>query len=179
MKDSQTDKHLRGEYELALGGAFEFPDGWRTYEGVRWSRFPDGIADERTKREILLVSNIVTRVGLSLHATDDPALEALGNTLVRFLQQRDEKIFESEAMRSFEEGWEALMKSLDAAGVDDRLSRKDVEDASNMIRGQFVESARGVLAQAEVLGVDFSGAEITLKDATGGSSLYARRIRRR
>ena len=89
---------------------FEFPDGWRTYEGIRWSRFPDGIADERTKREVMLVSNIVARVGLPLHAADDPAFAALGNTLVRFLQQRDEKIFASEAMRSFEETWEALMK---------------------------------------------------------------------
>ena len=59
-RDSQADKPLRGEYELALGGSFEFPDGWRTYEGVRWSRFPEGIADERTKQEVLLVSNIVT-----------------------------------------------------------------------------------------------------------------------
>ena len=77
VRDSQTDKPLRGEYELALGGAFEFPDGWRTYEGIRWSRFPDGVADERTKREVMLVSNIVGRVGLPLHADDDPALAAL------------------------------------------------------------------------------------------------------
>jgi hypothetical protein len=28
--DSQADKPLRDDYELALGGAFEFPDGWRT-----------------------------------------------------------------------------------------------------------------------------------------------------
>jgi thiol-disulfide isomerase/thioredoxin len=165
LRDSQTDKHLRGEYELALGGAFEFSDGWRTYEGVRWSRFPEGIADERTERELMLVSNIVARVGAPLHTADDPALAALGNTLVRFLQQRDEKTFASEAMRSFEESWEALMKKLNAFGVDKQPSRKDIEDPWNMMRGQLVESARGVLAQAEVLGVDFSGAEITLKDA--------------
>jgi hypothetical protein len=66
VRVSQADKPLRGEYELALGGSFEFPDGWRTYEGVRWSRFPDGIADERTKREVLLVSNIVTG-GVTVH----------------------------------------------------------------------------------------------------------------
>ena len=35
-----------------------------------------------------------------------------------------------------------------------------------MMRGQFVESARGVLAQAEVLGIEFSKADITLKYAT-------------
>jgi thiol-disulfide isomerase/thioredoxin len=164
VRDSQSDKPLRGEYELALGGAFEFPDGWRTYEGIRWSRLPDGIADERTKRELLVVSSIVT--GGALHAADDPALAALGKTLVRFLQQRDEKIFASEAMRSFEEVWEAWMKKLNTVGADRRPSRKDAEDSWNILRGQFVESARGVLAQAEVLGIDFSKADITLKDAT-------------
>ncbi len=79
VRESQSGKPLRGEYELALGGSFEFPDGWRTYEGVRWSRFPEGIADERTKREVLLVSNIVTHYGAPLHAADDPALAALGS----------------------------------------------------------------------------------------------------
>src|SRR5207249_12279810 len=100
---SKSDKLLQGEYELALGGAFEYPDGWRTIEGIRWSRFPDGVADERTKREVMLVSNIVERLGSPLHAADDPALAALGNTLVRFLHQRDEKIFANEALRYIEQ----------------------------------------------------------------------------
>jgi thiol-disulfide isomerase/thioredoxin len=163
VRDAQTDAPMRGEYELALGGAFEFPDGWRTYEGVRWSRFPEGIADERMKLELLVVSNLVARS--ELHSADDPALAALGNTLVRFLKQHDEKIFTSEGMRSFEEGWESLMKKLNASGVDKLPSRKDIEDSWNMMRGRFVESACGVLAQAKVLGIDFSKADITLKDA--------------
>src|ERR1039458_2469005 len=163
VRDAQTDAPMRGEYELALGGAFEFPDGWRTYEGVRWSRFPEGIADERMKLELLVVANLVARS--ELHSADDPALAALGNTLVRFLKQHDEKIFTSEGMRSFEEGWESLMKKLNASGVDKLPSRKDIEDSWNMMRGRFVESACGVLAQAKVLGIDFSKADITLKDA--------------
>ena len=162
VRDSQVDKPLRGEYELALGGAFEFPDGWRTYEGVRWSRFPDGIADEGTKRELLLVSNIVA--GGAVHAADDPALTALGNILVRFVQQSDEKIYANETLRSFNEGWEALLKKLNANGVKPLLSKNDVQDSWNMIRGQLVDSARAVLAQANVLGLDLPGAEITLKD---------------
>jgi thiol-disulfide isomerase/thioredoxin len=50
--------------------------------------------------------------------------------------------------------------------VDKRPARKDIEESWNMARGQFVESARGVLAQVETLGIDFSKAEITLKEAT-------------
>jgi thiol-disulfide isomerase/thioredoxin len=163
--DSPSDKPLRGEYELALGGAFQFPDGWRTFEGIRWSRFPVGIVDERTKQEVMLVSNIVTRAGLPLQAADDSALAALGNTLGRFLQQRDEKLFATEALPSFEESWKALLMKLNAFGVDKQPSREEVEDPWNMVRGQLVESARSVVAQLDVLGVDFSGAEVTLKDA--------------
>jgi thiol-disulfide isomerase/thioredoxin len=57
------------------------------------------------------------------------------------------------------------MKKLNASGVDKLPSRKDIEDSWNMMRGRFVESACGVLAQAKVLGIDFSKADITLKDA--------------
>jgi thiol-disulfide isomerase/thioredoxin len=164
--DSEADKPLRGEYELALGGSFEFPDGWRTYEGVRWSRFPDGIADERTKREVLLISSLVALSGAALHAAADPALAELGHALIRFLQQRDENIFANEAMPCFDECREKLLKELNAAGVKPLPSREEVQGAWNMMRGQLVESAQGVLAQAEALGLDFSGAEITLKDAS-------------
>lgn len=168
-RDSQSDKPLRGEYELALGGAFEFPDGWRTFEGIRWSRLPDGVADQRTKEEVRLVSNIVARVGLPLHAADDPAFAALGNTLIRFLRERDENIFLNGTMPSHDQRWEALLKKLKANGVKELPTRKDFEDASKMFRGLLLESARGVLAQIEVLGVDFAGSELALKDATADS----------
>lgn len=164
--DSQRDKALRGEYELALGGAFEFPDGWRTYEGIRWSRFPDAVADERTKREVMLVSDIVDRPGAPLHAADDPLLATLGSTLIQFLQQRDEKIFANEAMRSPDEAWEALLKKLKDNGVEELPAKKDTQDSWKMRRGLLVDSARGVLAQADVLGIDLTGAEITLKDVS-------------
>jgi peroxiredoxin len=164
VRDALSDKPFQGEYELALGGATEFPDGWRTFEGIRWSRLPDSVADDRTKGEMILVSNIVAHVGEPLHAADDPALRALGSTLIRFLRQRDERIYATEAMPSFEETWQALLKKLQASGLKDLPARREFEDGWNMMRGQLVESAQGVLAQAEVLGIDFSGAEIALKD---------------
>lgn len=169
VQESQTGKPLRGEYELALGGSFEFPAGWRTYEGIRWSHFPDGLADERTKRELMLVSKMATLN--AFNAADDPALSALGNTLIRFIQQRDEKIFTNEALRSFEECWKAMsekmasMKEINSEGMPELPSKKEGEDAFNMIRGPMIETARGLLTQADVLGIDFTGAEITLKDA--------------
>ncbi len=164
VNDDVAGRALRGEYELALGGSSEFPDGWRTYEGIRWSRFPEGLPDERTKREMLLVSNIVARVGEPLHAADDPGLKELGNTLVRFLGQHNEKAFESEALLSFEECWEGLTRKLTDSGAAEQPPRKEIQDLWNIQHGALVESARAVLAQGEILGINFSGAEITLKD---------------
>lgn len=166
VQDSQTNRPFQGEYQLALGGAFEFPDGWRTFEGIRWSQLPDGVVDAQTRSELALISNIVTRVGLPLRADDDPALRALGNTLVRFLKQRDAKIYANETMQSFEEEWESLVKKLKANGVTQQPPRKEIEDGWNMMRGELVGSAEGVLAQAQALGIDFSEADIALKDAT-------------
>jgi thiol-disulfide isomerase/thioredoxin len=165
-RDSQTNKPLQGEYELALGGSFEFPDGWRTYEGIRWSRLPDGVPDPQTKGELALVSNIVERVGLPLHLADDPALQALGNTLVRFLQKGETKIYDNEAMASFAGEWEALVKKLKANDIKDIPARTEVEEGWKTMRGELVKSAEGVLAQAKALGIDFSAAEISIKDAT-------------
>src|SRR4051812_8392887 len=118
-------KVQRGEYELGLGGAFEYPDGWRTYEGIRWIRFPERAADERTRQEVALVSNIVCRVGAPLHVADDPALGTLGNTLMRFLRQRDEKILKKETMPIFEDRWQALLKKLKESGAKELPTKKE------------------------------------------------------
>jgi thiol-disulfide isomerase/thioredoxin len=166
LHDSQANKPLQGEYELALGGAFEFPDGWRTFEGIRWSRLPDGLPDAQTKGEVALVSNIVERVGLPLHVDDDPALRMSGNTLVQFLQKGDAKNYESAVMPSLEEEWGALVKKLKANDIKDIPSRTEVEGGWKMRRGALVQSAEDVLSQAKALGIDFSTAELVLKDAS-------------
>ncbi len=164
--DADADQQFHGEYELAFGGTLRFPAGWRTYEGIRWSRFPPGVADEHTQGELVLISKVATPTQ-SLHAKDDPALATLGNTLIRFLRQRDEKIFETEARRSFDETWREFEKRF-AKDFGDRErppARKEVEESWEAFRDQIMGSARGVLAQGESLGFDFSGAEIILKDA--------------
>jgi hypothetical protein len=53
---NKSDAPLRGEYELALGGAEEYPDGWRTYEGIRWVLFPQGVADEALSRAMQVIN---------------------------------------------------------------------------------------------------------------------------
>jgi thiol-disulfide isomerase/thioredoxin len=163
-RGSQPDNRLRSEYELALGGALEFPDGWRTLDGIRWSRLPASVTDEKTQREVALSSTIEEHFRASLHAVDDPALAVLGKALIHLLQQGDEKVFAHEALPSFEETWDRLVKQLDAGGVKTPPPREEIEDGWNMGRGAFLESAQSVLAQAEVIGIDFAGSEVALKD---------------
>src|SRR5262249_26140475 len=67
---------------------------------------------------------------------------------------------------SFEEEWEALQKKIKTYDIKDIPVRTEAEDAWKMMRGESVKSAEGVLAQAKALGIDFSTAEIVLKDAT-------------
>jgi len=169
VRDIRADQMLRGEYELAVGGAFEFPDGWRTFEGIRWSRFPALVADERMNRELQVISNVATR--FQLRAEDDPGLLALGTNLIRFLKDGDEKIFTNEVMSSFDELWEALskkqalLKKYKVGGGMSLPSKKVAEESLNLMRQPWVDSVREVLAKTKSLGIDFSEAQVTLKDA--------------
>ena len=85
----ESDQRFRGEYELCVSGGLKFPGGWRCYEGIRWTRFPERLMDERSTAELRLMSKVAAHTG-PLDATDDPALMVLGKTLIRFLQQQDE-----------------------------------------------------------------------------------------
>jgi thiol-disulfide isomerase/thioredoxin len=163
VQDTESDKRLRGEYELALGNALKFPGGWRCQQGIRWNHFPEGVSDVSLERNMALASKVASPTG-PLHAEDDPALAKLANVLIRFLQARDERIFANEAVRSFDELWKDFEKQ--SSGEKDRPSRKDVEESWNGFREQILGSARSLLSQMDHLGIEFSGSEITLKSAT-------------
>ncbi len=160
LQDVESDKRFRGEYELAVGGALKFPEGWRCYEGVCWNHFPNGIADVSVERDMALASKVAAHTG-PLHEADDPALAKVANVLIRFLQARDERIIANEAMRSFDETW----KEIESAFSTDkeRPSRKEMEESWRGFTEQIVGSARDVLTQAEHIGIDLTGADIKLK----------------
>jgi alpha-tubulin suppressor-like RCC1 family protein/thiol-disulfide isomerase/thioredoxin len=162
--EASRETTLSGEYELAIGGALKFPTGWRTYEGISWSRFPDGVGDERTRLEMRFNSKVARHTD-SLHAEDDSALEKLGATLIQFLRQRDEKSFETNALWSFEDSWKEFQQVAEQIEAKDRPSRKELEEAWTTFHQEILGSARDILAQAETLGLNFSSADMKLKDA--------------
>lgn len=147
-----------------MGGSQDYPDGWRTYEGIRWERFPEGVADERLREELPIIALLAEHNGSPLHATNDPALKALGQVILRFLQVRDATVYGREALPNFAETWAALEKKMADAPSPEQPAKKEIENIWNARYESLMESARQILANAEALGVDFTGAEVKLKD---------------
>src|SRR5207245_3235348 len=96
-------------------------------------------------------------------AANDPALTRLGNVMIRFLQAPDEKVFATEALRSFDEMWKEF--EANAGNDKERPSQKEVQESWRGFNERIVGSARDVLEQAQHLGIEFSSAEIKLKNA--------------
>jgi cytochrome c biogenesis protein CcmG/thiol:disulfide interchange protein DsbE len=154
-------ERLRGEYRLALGGALQFPTGWRVYEGIQWKSFPPGVVDDKTAAEMKLLSTIAAQRRLRL--ADDPPLGKLGEVMIKFLRERDHQVFLSGAVRTFDEIWNQFEK--EGARRGEKVPpRKAVEENWGMFQDRIVGSARGVLDFMERIGINLSGAEIQLKD---------------
>lgn len=161
MQPTQESDRLRGEYRVLVASAGKFPTGWRCQEGIRWKSLPEGVADTQTTRELNFL-NKWSNPFCDLTLADDPALGQLGNTLIKFLKRRDEKLFVSDALMSLDESWVELTNKLAMVGrkIPDK---KELEPSWAAFQSQIAESAKAVLAQAEQFGLP--GAEIQLKEA--------------
>ncbi len=154
-----TSNLVAGEYELAMGGAQQFPAGWRAIEGIRWASMPEAVADERLRADMRLNTKIAAHSD-AIHAADDPALGQLGELVARLIAQRDETVFETNALRSREECWNEF-QTLDPK---QRPPRAQFDEFYGTFHQQIFGSAQGLLVQADRLGLDFTNAQITVKD---------------
>ncbi|EEF60943.1 TlpA family protein disulfide reductase [Pedosphaera parvula] len=155
----QTNSSLPGQYELCLAHVAKFPGGWRVDQGIRWLRFPAGVADAEMTHELDLLTKIDKHKSIS--GSDDPAMAALGESIARFIQQKDEKSFISQAIRSRDEIWADFMKT--HASEKPAPNRKELEADWQPWRDGITESARGLLAQLDQYGIDFTGAKLSVK----------------
>ncbi len=165
---AETNKVLTGEYEIALNGLLQFSDGWRCQQGILWKHFPESVADEKTQREMKILSLIEKRK--PLHSADDPGVDALGKAMLHFLQTRDEIVFASDAMLNVNEMWDRLEKESVKRNVP-MPSRKAFDKQYSSMTEKTLQSAREILATAERLELDFSKAKI--KDTTA-NQIYNR-----
>lgn len=158
---AETNKALSGAYQVSLSGLIKFPDGWRCQEGIRWKQFPDSVADEKTKREMKILSVVEKRK--PLHSEEDPAVDELAKAMLKFLQTRDEKAFAGDAMLDLDEIWER-MKNESVKRNSPLPPRNEFDKQYASFTRKTLQSARQILATATRLDLDFSNATIT--DAT-------------
>jgi len=160
---------LNGEYSLSLGGqsgGLRFPSGWRFNGGIRWQSFPAGVADDKTSLQMTLFNKASSDHKLSL--ADDPALAITGNSLIKFLQTRDEGILTNDLMKSMDEIWAGNQKY--AANTGRPLPpREEFEKGMLPFRLETIQSAREMLTQLDQAGVTLSNATVRLKDALADS----------
>jgi thiol-disulfide isomerase/thioredoxin len=148
-----------GEFQIAVRSMVKYPGGWRSSEGVQWEAFPTGIADEKTTRELALLSKVAAYEGFS--GKEDPALLKLGEVLVRFIRERDTAILEKEALMNSDLVWAQIQKS-GRSGP----SRKELDENIGPRVRDLVESARTVLKQMDDAGVDLKNADIQVEQAS-------------
>ena len=155
---SATNGPAQGDFKIAVRNLIKFPGGWRCQESVQWTAFPAGVADEKTTRELALLSKVAAYQGFT--GQDDPALLKLGETLVRFLRDRDPAIYEKEALYNSDLIWAQIQKSGRTGPT-----RQEVEQEMNTRLREQVEIARSVLKQMDDAGIDLKNADVLIKEA--------------
>ncbi|MGA2174736.1 MAG: TlpA disulfide reductase family protein [Verrucomicrobiota bacterium] len=161
--DAGTNNQAGGEYKIVLRRLNKFPKGWRCAGGIQWVSFPSNVGDEKTAREMAILEKAASP-GLSrLTDKDDPALLRLGQTLVRFIRERDTNIYAKEALANSDLYW-AMMQKRGEKGP----SRKELDEEINRRTQEQTEIARAMLNQSEAAGIDFKDAQIQIQEASIG-----------
>lgn len=161
--NSGTNSQAQGDFKIAVRSLLKFPGGWRCQEGVQWTAFPTGVADEKTIREMALLSKVAAYKGFT--AQDDPALLKLGATLVHFIRERDPAIYKKDALMNSDLVWAQFQKR-----GGNGPSRQEIDQEVNTrVRAQ-VEIAQKVLQQMDDAGIDLKNADVRIKEAAIGRS---------
>jgi thiol-disulfide isomerase/thioredoxin len=161
--DAGTNHPGAGEYKIALRRLSKFPKGWRCAGGIQWESFPANVADETTVREMAILAKAATPARSRITDKDDPALLRLGQTLVRFIRERDTNIYAREGLEPSDPYWAMIQKSGDAGA-----SRKEIDEAIDRHTQEQSEIAQSMLDQSEAAGIDFKDAQIQIEEASIG-----------
>ncbi len=159
--DADTNRPSSGEYKIALLRLNKFPEGWRCAGGLQWESFPANVADEKTAREMAILEKASTLRRSSITDKDDPALLRLGQTLVRFIRERDTNIYAKEALENSDLYWAMMQKSGEKGP-----SRKELDQEINRQTQEQTEIAQSLLNQSEAAGIDFKDAQIQIQEAS-------------
>lgn len=145
------------EFKLAVRGMFKFPGGWRCYDGIQWSSFPNGVANAETRMELALLGLVAAHK--PIHGTNDPALLKLGESLVRFLRAQDPAIYQHDVQVTPDLIWEEMQRS-GRQGP----SRKEFDEEMAQRGEETLAEAQEVLSFMKENGIDFKNADIRISD---------------
>jgi len=145
------------EFKVGLAILMKFPGGWRAYEGVHWAAFPSTVGDEKTRREMAILSKATAGQGIT--AQDDPALVKLGESLVRFLEERNVAVYQMDALINpdflcglFQKGGKTV-------------TRDELAEKLKPALAEQSNRANTMLAQMQDAGIDLQDAHIQIKGA--------------
>lgn len=154
-----SEPSLRGDYELALGGARKFPNGWRTEDGVRWMAFPPQVADRALREEVALGNRVAPAAmgdQRTLSGMDDPALLRFGTVVADLLRQRDAAAFVRASRLTRDETFAFYKRT-------DRTVTPEVEETYSRISTGLAATAQAMSALQERIGIDLGDAKLTVK----------------
>ena len=154
-----ADAATNGEFKLALRGLVKYPAGWRSHDGIQWESFPANVADEKTRRELA----ILDRLGANqpVDGQLDPALNKLGETLIRFLRDGDTAAYEKDAGVTLDLLWERMQKRGGSSP-----SRQEFDTEMKPRLAEQLEKARSVLKVLEDASVKLKQSDIQIHDAS-------------
>jgi thiol-disulfide isomerase/thioredoxin len=156
--DANASHPTNGDFKLVVRGLEKFPGGWHVNDGIQWTAFPTNVTDVRTLRELALLEKVAAYKGFT--GQDDPALLKLGESLVRFIRERDTNIFEKESLMNIDFLWAMIQKS----GHQGPSREEFDEQVSKQIQEQ-IGIARTMLKQMETDGINLKNADIQIKEA--------------
>ena len=158
---TNASQATNGSFKLVVRGLLKYPGGWRFYDGIQWAAFPANVGDDQLRRKLAIMARAAANQGLN--GQDDPALLALGETLVHFIRERDPAIFEQEAYVAADLVWAQLERSGRKGPT-----RQEFDEMFGARAEDQLELARAVVKQLDDAGIDLKNADIQLKAATVG-----------
>ncbi|HEX5221713.1 MAG TPA: TlpA disulfide reductase family protein [Verrucomicrobiae bacterium] len=163
VRGAEAETSTNNAFGLIARGLQKFPTGWRISEGLQWTAFPKDVADARTLMELAIQQKIAARE--SLTGDDDPALLSFGETLVRFLRERDTTRVEKELLLTSEVVWNMYQKMGEKLGRSGP-SRAEVDAEIGKQMQEQLAKVQAMLKLMEESGVDLKDADIQIKEAS-------------
>ena len=162
VRGGESNQPASDGFKLTVRGLEKFPTGWRLnsgINGIQWTGFPTNVVDAKTLREMVISEKIAANKGIS--SVDDPALLKLGESLVRFIRERDVVGYQKELLVSSDMVWSMFEKSGRKGPT-----RQEVDEEVGRQNQEQVAAALKILQQMEAAGIDLKKADIQIKEAS-------------